>query len=220
MKYFLKPALIIISALLVISCGENQSTEEITVIDSSQTINNVNNPQAEAIPETKPEVDDTVAVKTLTKEILTATKNNEYERLAEYFHPDLGVRFSPYGFIDVAKDVHLSAKEYIEGIKSNTKFTWGFASGSGDPIDLTIPEYFKKFVYNTDFLNAEKTSVNKMIGSGNSLNNLEKIYPDAIFTESYDPGKHEMAWTTVRLVFKKDAGKFYLIAIVHDQWTI
>ena len=217
MKYFLKPALVIISALLIISCGENQSTEEKTVTESSQTIESV---QPETIPEIIPELDDTVLVKKLTKEILTSIKNNEYESLAGYFHPDLGVRFSPYGFIDTAKDIKLSAKEYTEGIKSNTKFTWGYSDGSGDPIDLTIPEYFKKYVYNADFLNAEKTSVNKMIGSGNSLNNLDKIYPNALFTESYDPGKHEMAWTTLRLVFKKEAGKFYLIGIVHDQWTI
>lgn len=217
MKYFLKPILVITSALLIISCGENQSTEQKTVIDSSQSIENV---QTEVIPEKNPVVEDTGAVKTLTKEILTSLKNNEYENLAGFFHPDLGVRFSPYSFIDIAKDVKLSVEEYAEGIKSNKKFTWGFAHGSGDPIDLSIPEYLKKFVYDVDFLNAEETAVNKMIGTGNSINNLEKVYPDAIFTESYDPGKHEMAWKSLRLVFKKDAGKFYLIGIVHDQWTI
>lgn len=217
MKHFLKPVLVITTALLLISCGENQSTEEKTVIDSPQTIDNV---QTEAIPETKPEVEDTVLVKTLTKEILTSIKDNDLEALSGHFHPDLGVRFSPYGFIDTAKDVHLNRKEFTDALKSNKKFTWGFSHGSGDPIDLTIPEYLEKFVYDVDFLNAEKTSVNKMIGTGNSLNNLEKVYPEAIFTESYDPGKHEMAWKSLRLIFKKDADKFYLIGIVHDQWTI
>ena len=218
MKYFLKPVLILTSALLIISCGGNQSKEdEKTVTDSSQIIDTT---QKNETTKTRPEVEDTVAIKTLTKEILTSFKNNDYESLAKYFHPALGIRFSPYAFIDTAKDVKLSAEEYTKGIKSNKKFTWGYADGSGDPIDLTIPEYFKKYVYNADFLNAEKTAVNKMIGSGNSINNLEKIYPNALFTESYDHGKQEMAWSALRLVFKKDADKFYLIGIVHDQWTI
>lgn len=217
MKYFLKPVLIIASALLIISCGENQSKEEKTITDSLQTFNSG---EPQAAKETKPEVNDTVVLKTLTKEILTSIKNEEYESLAQYFHPDLGVRFSPYAFIDTVKNVQLSDKQYTDGIKSNTKFTWGYSDGSGDPIDLTIPEYFKKFVYTSDFLNADRMAVNKMIGSGNSLNNLEEIYPYALFTESYDPGEHEMAWKTVRLVFKKEGDKFYLISIVNDRWTI
>lgn len=212
MKYFLKPLLAITSALIIISCGVMNSSES---VNSVQTV-----AKADIEPEIEPEIDDTVAVKTLTKEILTSLKNNEYESLAEYFHPDLGVRFSPYAFIEPGKDVQLKAGEFKEAIQSNKQFTWGNAHGSGNAIELTIPEYFKKYVYNADFLNAEKKSVNKMIGAGNSLNNLEKIYPDAIFTESYDPGKHAKAWTTLRLVFKKEAEKFYLIGIVHDQWTI
>ncbi|MEO7313848.1 MAG: hypothetical protein ABIW47_01595 [Ginsengibacter sp.] len=217
MKYFLKPVLVILSALLIISCGSEQSTDEKTSIDSSQTTDSVKT----LLPtNTKPVVDDTVAVKTLTKEILTSLKNNEYENLASYFHPGSGVRFSPYAYIDTSNDVRLSADEFTKAIKSNQKFTWGHADGSGDPIKLTIPEYFKKFVYNADFLSAEKTAVNKMIGGGNSINNLEKTYPDALFTENFDAGKHEMAWSSLRLVFKKEAGKFYLIGIVHDQWTI
>ena len=217
MKYLFKPVLVITSALLIISCSGNQSKEEKTVTESSQTEDST---QTSANLEIKPIVDDTIAIKNLTKEILTLLKNNEYQSLAHYFHPDLGVQFSPYAYVDTAKDVHLSAVEFTKAFNSNKKFTWGDADGTGDPINLTIPEYFKRFVYNADFLNAEKTAVNKMIGVGNSLNNLEEVYPSALYTENYDPGKHEMAWSALRLVFKKEANKFYLIAIVHDQWTI
>lgn len=217
MRNLLKTAFILSTTILIYSCGENQSEEETTTTDSVQTINIK---PVEPQTKMKPEVNDTAVLKDLTKEILTSIKEEEYGNLARYFHPDSGVRFSPYAFIDVAKNIQLSSKEYTEGIKSNTKFIWGYSDGSGDAIELTIPEYLKKFVYSSDFLHAEKTAVNKMIGNGNSINNLEKVYPDAFFTESYDPGKHEMGWKSIRLVFKKKEDKFYLIGIVNDRWTI
>ena len=217
MKHFLNLVLVITSALLVISCDGDQSKEERPVSDSSYTVINLPSSEKAVI---KPEMNDTVVINTLTKEILTLLNNQDYETLADYFHPDLGVRFSPYAFINTGKDIHLKGEEFIEAIKSNKKFTWGHSDGSGDPILLTIPDYIKKYVYNTDFLNAEKKAFNKMIGSGNSLNNLNEIYPNALFTESYDPGKHEMAWSALRLVFQKKGEKFYLAGIVHDQWTI
>lgn len=217
MKYLIKTVLLITSALLIISCGGDQHSEEKMIIESPQAIHSVQTP---AVRNVEPKIDDTLAIKAITKDILINIKNQDYEDLLNYFHPDLGVRFSPYGFIDTAKNVKLNSDQFAEGIKSNKKFTWGYADGSGDPIELTIPEYFKKFVYDADFLNAEKTVVNQMIGSGNSLNNLEKIYPDALYTENYNPGKSEMDWKALKLIFKKDAGKFYLIGIVHDQWTI
>jgi hypothetical protein len=82
----------------------------------------------------------------------------------------------------------------------------------------------QKFVYDVDFAKPEKASVDKFLGGGNSLNNLLQVYKDCHFTESYFSGfekKYEgMDWRTLRLVFKERDKKFYLIGIVHDQWTI
>ncbi|MEX2591982.1 MAG: hypothetical protein WD426_04350 [Anditalea sp.] len=106
----------------------------------------------------------------------------------------------------------------------NKQVKWGNYDGTGKDILLTPGEYFNKFVYDVDFLNAEQTLVNEMIGEGNSLNNLETVYKGADFTESYFSGfngKYEgMDWRSLRLVFRRDQGKMFLIAIVHDQWTI
>ena len=217
MKHFYKNILIISTSLILFSCGENPSKEDKKESNPTQITDSAHKQITE---ETQVQKDDTLLIKTLSKEILTAIKNTDYETFVAHFHPMDGVRFSPYAFIDTLNDVRLSAEKFTEGIKTNKKMTWGYSDGSGDPISLTIPDYFKKFVYNKDFLNVEKFAVDKMIGSGNSLNNLEAIYPAAHFTESFDPGSHEMAWSSLRLVFKKDSGKFYLVGVVHDQWTI
>ena len=39
--------------------------------------------------------------------------------------------------------------------------------------------------YGSDFIKPEQRSVNKVLGIGNSLNNLDSVYKDCDFTESY-----------------------------------
>ncbi len=160
----------------------------------------------------------------LTTEILTAIKDKDYKKLTEYIHPKDGIRFSPYGFIDTANDVTATRSTFRLNAYTNKKRIWGYYDGSGDPIKMTSKEYFKRFVYDADFLNAEKTSLNQCLGSGNSQNNILIIYDDLPFTESFFPGIDEqfggMDWRALRLVYKEYEGKYYLVAIVHDEWTI
>ena len=168
-------------------------------------------------------IDSDSALLQQSHKILTIIKNKDYASLVNYFHPVEPVRFSPYGHIDTAIDVQIKSERFIALTGSKKKIYWGNYDGSGDSILLSIEKYFDKFIYNADFLNAEKTSVNKMIGSGNSLNNLTIIYKDALFTESYFSGFDKkyggMDWSSLRLVYKKYNNHLFLIAIVHDQWT-
>lgn len=168
-------------------------------------------------------IDSDSALLQQSHKILTIIKNKDYANLVNYFHPVVPVRFSPYGYIDTTADVQFKFQKFIALIGSQKKTYWGNYDGSGDSILLSLEKYFDKFIYNADFLNAEKTSVNKMIGSGNSLNNLKIIYKDALFTESYFSGFDKkyggMDWSSLRLVYKKYNDHLFLIAIVHDQWT-
>ena len=217
MKYSTNYFLLLSISLVLLSCSENQPTEEVKNQKISQTSDSL---KPQPTRDTIAQAEDSILIKKLSIEILSALKNNDLENFANYFHPSEGVRFSPYAFIDTINDVRLSLVKFREGLKLNEKFTWGYADGSGEAIEQTIPAYFKKFVYNADYLAVNITAVNKQIGAGNSLNNLEKIYPGTHFYESFDPGKHEMAWSALRLVFQKKSDKFYLVGVVHDQWTI
>lgn len=160
----------------------------------------------------------------VTKQVLTLLKNKDYHRFSTFIHPVLGTRFSPYGFVDTINDTRLSRDQFLAAAKLQNSIHWGSFDGSGDSIILALDAYVSKFVYNADFLTAPNNTVNKMIAGGNSLNNLAKIYPDGDFTESYFPGFEEkyggMDWTCLRLVYKKYNGTYYLVAVVHDQWTV
>jgi len=165
-----------------------------------------------------------VNISDLTQTILEQIKNKNYSSLIQYIQPDSGLRFSPYGYINTNTDIVIKPTRFRSMINDSTKFVWGHYDGSGDEISLTFKEYFDKFVYNVDFLKAEKLSINKSAAKGNSLNNIMKVYPNAEYTESYFSGfdkKYDgMDWQALRLIYKKQAGKYYLIGIVHDQWTI
>lgn len=161
----------------------------------------------------------------LTKEILGVFKSGQYSRLDSFIHPVEGVRFSPYATVSPDEDKHFSPEEFnkLVTIGKNKKTKWGNYDGSGEAIYLTPAEYFKKFVYDANFVLPNKFSINNFIGAGNSLNNLKKVYSNSDFTESYSTGSRKYGgtdWKTVRLVFKEIDGKYYLVGVVHDQWTI
>lgn len=156
--------------------------------------------------------------------VLETLKKKEYASLGSYFLPGSPVRFSPYGFVDTTGDVKLTATELTALLSSGKKIHWGEQDGSGDPILLTAQAYFEKYVYDADFLHAEKTGIDRFIGWGNSLNNLREMYPGSRFIEyhfsGFDKKYGGMDWTSLRLVFKETNSRYYLVAIVHDQWTI
>ncbi len=63
----------------------------------------------------------------------------------------------------------------------------------------------------------------KFIGRSNTSNNNFEIYSNAIIVEFHFSGfdsKYEgMDWESLRLVFEEKDGTWYLIGIIHDQWT-
>jgi hypothetical protein len=170
-----------------------------------------------------PSVNDDSLVVAMKKQVLTALKNKDFNTFATYVHPTLGVRFSPYAFVDTASDLTFQANDLLSKISLKKKIHWGPYSAGEEEIMMTVEQYFARFIYNADFLNAEKSSLNEMIGGGTTTNNLVETYKNCPFTESYFSGFEKkfdgMDWCSLRLVFKKHEGKYYLVGIVHDEWT-
>lgn len=157
-------------------------------------------------------------------EVLGFIKDYDLEKLSSTIHPEKGVRFSPYGYVDVEKDLVFNQQEIKKMVEDGSRYLWGSYDGTGDPIELTFKDYWKKFIYDVDFVNAEETGYNKALGQGNSLNNSAEVYKTAIIVEYYfsgfDPQYEGMDWKSLRLVFEKVNDTWYLVGIIHDQWTI
>ena len=162
----------------------------------------------------------------LTNNILVALKNKNYMAFANNIHPVSGIRFSPYGYVDTLSHLRFSREKFIATAKDDNQemIVWGKFDATGDPIRMTLNNYLQRFVYDVDFVRPEKRTVNDFIGAGNSLNNLLSVYKDCDFTESYFSGFEKkyagMDWKSLRLVFKERNGKFFLVGIIHDEWTI
>ncbi|HOQ75761.1 MAG TPA: hypothetical protein PK369_04220 [Thermoclostridium sp.] len=159
-----------------------------------------------------------------TAEVLTAISKYDFEKLSEAVHPEKGVRFSPYTWVDEGKDLVFSADEIRNMARDSGTYVWGNYDGSGDPIELSFRDYFARFVYDADFVNAEQTGYNKVLGQGNTINNSFEVYKDSIIVEYHfsgiDPKYEGMDWRSLRLVFEKAGDTWYLVGIIHDEWTI
>lgn len=222
MRSFMRIIFILtIFSLVVFSCNNSGSSKK-NAADTTQAADSV---RLKAIQDSVNAVRDSILL-LQAKEVLTLFKTKKYDSLAMLVHPDEGVRFSPYGYIDTANDKIFRA----EAIKSWTdrkkqlKIYWGSFDAGEKEIRMTADQYMKRFVYDVDFIKPDSIATNGFIGGGNSMNNLLAVYPDCFFVESYFKGfdkKYDgMDWRSLRLVFKLKDGKYYLVAVVHDEWTI
>lgn len=163
------------------------------------------------------------SIKATGRQVLNFLKENNYPELIKYFSSE-GVRFSPYGYIDTANTKRLTPEDFLESINKKWILTWGSYDGTGDLIKLSVPAYLKKFVYNADYVNAEAVGYDAVMKQGNSTNNIKELYPNHHFIDyhfsGFDQKNKGMDWTSLRLVFEKEDGQYFLVAIVHDQWTI
>lgn len=184
-------------------------------------------PEESAPPETSSAPDEGMppTAEEAATTVIRALKAGNMKTLAAWTHMEKGVRFSPYGYVDTAKDLVLD-RDTIEGaMKDPTKRVWGAFAGSGEEIKLSFAEYMKKFVYDADFMGLGKVTVNEKIDRGSTLNNITEVYPpdqyDVVeyYIDGVDPQYRGMDWRSLKLVFEKLDADRILVGIVHDQWT-
>ncbi len=214
MKHLL---LIALSIIFFAACTTNQSHEERKLTPDSATIE----PDSTKVDSDGLSQQD--SIKATGRQVLTFLKERNYPELVKYFSAK-GVRFVPFGFIDTNNSKLLTSESFLESVDKKWTLTWGSYDGTGDPIKLTVAAYLKKFVYNADYLNAEAIAFDSVMKKGNSINNIKDIYPNHHYLDYHFSGfdqKHEgMDWTSLRLVFEQQDGQYFLVAIIHDQWTI
>jgi hypothetical protein len=159
----------------------------------------------------------------LANQAVLALKNRDMRALAALAHPVAGLRFTPYAYVQPS-DVVFPAHRLPGVFEDLAVYHWGAYDGSGEPIDLTFAQYYEAFVYDQDFAQAEEVSYNQRLGTGNSIDNSQEFYPGAFVVEYYfsgfDPQYAGMDWRSLRLVFQQQEDTWYLVGIIHDEWTI
>lgn len=158
-------------------------------------------------------------------EAIGVIKNKDFQHLSRLTHPDKGLIFSPYPFVS-GREKPLSKKELRNlSLEDKAIFQVVPQEGSGDDVNYSLADYFKRFVYGRDFAQAPKVSYNEHLSEGNCSIDLDEKLPGSIIVEYYfpgfDPKRDGMDWESLFLAFEKaDDGNWYLVDIAHDSWCI
>ncbi|MEM7114101.1 MAG: hypothetical protein AAF614_16825 [Chloroflexota bacterium] len=155
--------------------------------------------------------------------MIYAIKTQNYAALSTYAHPQKGVRFSPYTYVREEHTVLTSAQ--ISSLGSDaTIYLWGYFDGLGTPIELSFADYYLGFIYDVDFFRPHNIGFNSFIGYSNTINNISEVYPDAVTVEyhfnGFEPRYEGMDWRGLRLILEEQDGVWYLVGVVHSEWTI
>lgn len=181
---------------------------------------NVDNPDGSASSGGRSDTD----VLQVARQVVEALSAQDGKTLASLVHPEKGVRFSPGAYVDVVSDVVFSRAQIETFWTDNKIYTWGFADGTGDPINMTPSQYCRGYIMSRDFLSPSSINVNSDRAAGNTSNNAALVYPNGTRVEYYiEPSIRDnipgLDWGALRLVFERSGDSWFLIAVIHDEWT-
>ena len=155
--------------------------------------------------------------------VLELLKEKDYTALSGLIHPQKGVTLTPFSTVSTECDRTLTQTDVAELEENQQTYVWGVMDGSGSPIRSTCSDYFDRFVYNADYAQAPEVGVDTVLMSGNALENVSDAYPDARFVDynfpGIDPGKNGYDWCSLKLVFEPWQNEWYLVGLIHSEWT-
>lgn len=156
--------------------------------------------------------------------VVKALAEQDYEGLSRLIHPVRGVTLTPYSTVTPECDQVLTS-EQVSGLAEDEQiYTWGVEDSTGAPIRLTIRDYFARFLENADYSQAPQRSVDLVFMQGNALENAADAYPEARFVEYHypglDPDMKGYDWCSLKVVLEDYGEEWYLVALVHSEWTI
>ena len=158
----------------------------------------------------------------LSDEVLALLKESNFEKLASFIHPLNGLTFTPYSSVGET-DRTIMPEQIADAAASDETCVWGSYDGSGEDIVLSFADYWTRFVWNADYTAADSMNCNKITVSGNAIENVKEAYPDCMFTEyvirSAMGYEDNTDWTTLKLVFVRYDGQWYLTGLIHGEWT-
>lgn len=134
---------------------------------------------------------------------------------------EAGLRISIDSYLDDTEDVQLTAQDLIS--PSTKDVLWGYADGSGDPVERTIIEHLTEIAGSTAITSTEIIALDTQIGSGNTINNIADVYPEARIVEYYFSGTDYyggLDWNSMYFVYDASGEQPVLIALVQAAWSI
>lgn len=192
----------------------NLMAEEIKTL--SEKVNNINN-YIEANLSTLSQ--DIISNKDTV--IINLIKKQDFKELSKYVHPVHGLTLSSSTELNQSRKFTVS-KSVIASwdIDSSEKIDFGVLNGQGQPIKLTLKEYYDSFIYDVDYLKKGDITYNKYQERDKSKKiNIYEVYKDGIVVEYFFNGSKEnkyVDWSSLYLGYEKYNDEWYLSGIFHS----
>lgn len=162
----------------------------------------------------------------LSEEIFSLLTESDFKELSDRVDPANGVTFAFYADFGNpdgygGQYVHLSKKEISTA--DDRKYIWGHDE-SGKDYQLTLREYVQQMLLRR--WGKEKVDYSIITFDepaedfAGVLNTIHQYYPDAKYVEYYSPGKDQHSFQSIRFIYQKKGGEWYLIGIARDVATV
>lgn len=213
----MKKLMFIYVLLFLLGCNnETKEEKSLETVESKENLTEITKTK-----DVSPNIKAYDIYKNLNNELLLALKNKNFQKFAKHIHPEKGITFSMYAYLNPDRNKHFTKAEFLQYSTTSTKFTWGEKDGTGDLLQLSIQNYIEQWVFKKDFSKSEY-AFDTVLKSGNSLNNLKEVFPQNHFTENYIAGSEQYAkmdWKILRFVYEEFEGEIYAVAVINDEWT-
>ena len=162
----------------------------------------------------------------LAYDVLGHIRDGDFAALSQLAHPDYGVVFSPYTTVTLSTNRRFSAEQIVLFGSDNSTYVWGVHNATGEPIEMTPVDYFAEFVFPRDyFADASIIGLNRIVKSGNALENILDEFPGVRFVDFHISGgekdtPEEFDWSSLRLGFEEHEGSLWLTVILRSTWTV
>jgi len=156
----------------------------------------------------------------LARKIYKSIKEKNYTSIAQYIHPDAGLRFSPYCFVQSSLNFVYKKDKYLKELEQNSKLYWGEEDASGDSIVMTMKDYFANHVTGSYL---DPLEPYELTAGTTMSDNTEEIFTGCSSVNFVYPGSKEhdgMDWKSLTMFFKKYENNYYLVGLVNNAWAI
>ena len=172
----------------------------------------------------QPDSVNNAALTALSYDVLENIKIGDYAALAGMSHPEYGVVFSPSATVTLLTNRRFSPDQIAYFANDSSVYVWGVRSGSDEPIEMTPLDYISEYVFDKDYTEASIVGVNRIVRSGNALENIEEVFIDVQYVDFHIAGGEkdsadDMGWSSLRLGFEDYEGALRLVVVVHSAWS-
>ena len=177
-------------------------------LNSNDSNENISSEQAETIISKKAE------------KIINIIAEKNFQELSKYIHPVNGAFFSTLNRFSINSNLKFYVEDIHNFLDNQKVYRWGGIPGSAIPIELNPPDYFDRYIYNNDYINADKIGYNQMFSDPDYQENQHDVFEKAIVVEFYiEQNEHKLDEST-RIVFQEYEGEWYIVGFSHYEWTI